>query len=164
MTDVDRPHRIHCLDCGSTRLLNSATSDLFEQAERVTYSDWLSIRQEIERIACRAAEFEFDARLLKELVDLREFRDKHPLPFPKKPSLGEGGSSSEFIRMAEAALVFGEYARREQGRLSEKMSLLGSGEFSTAARQYDLDIRELNERIFEKGICIEREVEDPNNV
>lgn len=136
--------------------MNAATVKMQAAVERVNYDDWVRLRNEVDTIRCIGALFKSDAAWSREFVELRAFRDAHPLPIAQKPALSDR-PTSWIIRRAEAELVFGEYCERESARMIEKIRLMEAGQLDKAAARADLDDRTRNEKIARSAIAAESE-------
>jgi hypothetical protein len=108
------------------------------------------LRNEIEGIRARQSIVRIDMDLLRELIELREFREKHPLP----PAAGpDAKPKSNVVRVLEAHAVFGEYLDREAARLERKLQALDAGTFDAIA-QTDADERARNDVIGRRAVEI----------
>lgn len=116
-----------------------------------------ALKNEIDSIRCYSSLFQSDGDICRELLTLREFRDRHPMPESAKPAVGNARPKSSVIRHAEAKLIFGEYCDLEARRLAVKASALELGTWTFEAGQRDEAERLRNEKIAQRAIVAEEE-------
>ena len=110
---------------------------------------------ELATIRCYASLFRSDADLVTELLDLRAFRDAHPLPAAAKPFAKAALPKSALVRHMEAQVIFGEYCERECRRLTEKLKRMDDGVWSPDDAAADADERARNDQIGRRAVDLE---------
>ena len=108
------------------------------------------LRNEVETIRARQGIVRIDMDLLRELIELREFRDKHPLP---TSGARPAKAKSDVVRVLEAHAIFGEYLDREASLLDRKLQALEAGSYGEIA-EADTDERERNEAIGRRAVHV----------
>lgn len=121
---------------------------------------FVALRNEIDTIRCYASLFQSDAGLVAELLDLRVFRDTHPVPLATSEKLARRPKSS-LVRHMEAQLIFGDFCDRESRRLAEKLKLLEGGTWTAADAARDENERARNEAIGHRAVEAERQSASP---
>jgi hypothetical protein len=106
-----------------------------------------ALRNEMESLRCKVALILPDADLVRELIELRQYKAAHPLtPAVERERIKP---KSVLIRQLEAMCVFHEYADREFARLNRKADAIEAGTFDELA---DREERERNESIGERAV------------
>lgn len=139
---------------------NAATRALRETLGRIDYADFMRLRNEVDTVHSYARLFMGNASLMRELVELRAFRDAHPLPPSAKPR-SVARTKSGLIRHAEAMAVFGEYCDRESARLIEKLRRMEAGTFDAPVRAADAALAKSNEAIGRRAAAMEATIDAP---
>lgn len=111
------------------------------------------LRNDLDTIRCYASLFRSDADLVSELIDLRAFRNAHPLP--SKPYQHDALPRSALIRHMEAQVLFGDYCERESRRLTEKLRRMEAGQMTPEFAGQDDAERARNDAIGRRAVAME---------
>jgi hypothetical protein len=103
------------------------------------------IRQIGERLTYFSSIQKYDADFLRELADHKQDPARHAHPVVTERQ------KSNFVRMAEAQLLFGSYCDKEAQRLAEKARAMGQGTLDAEA---DDEARRRNEELAHRAIAL----------